>query len=118
MLKLSKKQRFPWAVIETAVFFTLKDDLSYRSVSEKMENIGVKVSHKTVYEWVHKFADYVTLSRRCLTQYQIEESYVRCNGESLFMYRAVNKKMLTLGIFLRSKRNRGVAEKHFAKIEQ
>ena len=58
--RIDKQHRYPWAVIETAVQLYFQQNMTFRSVSEKMLAHGVEVSHKTVYEWVQKFGDNVS----------------------------------------------------------
>ena len=115
-VKLDKQHRYPWPVIETAVHLHLSQGLTYRSVSEKMENLGVIVSHKTVFEWVQKFADEVKIKKisKAPATYSVEESYVKCNGEWMYMYCAHSKSAI-VGVFLRAKRNMVAANNFFKK---
>lgn len=114
--KIDKQHRYPWPVIETAVQLHVVQGLTYRSVSEKMENLGVIVSHKTVFEWVQKFANSVnTKNRRRATSYSIEECEVKCNGEEMFMYRAYDSKKSTLGVILRHSKGLAAAKSFFKK---
>jgi transposase-like protein len=113
---LNKQHRYPWPVIETAVKLALGDQLAYRAVSEKMAEMGVSVSHKTVFEWAQKFQDVVDLkTRRRGVNYSLEESYVKCNNNWMYMYRAVASKDATLGVFLRERKSMISAKKYFEK---
>jgi transposase-like protein len=114
--KRDKQHRYPWPVIETAVQFHIVYKFTYRAISEKMLEHGVEVSYKTVFEWVRKFSDTVNSKlRKRSSLYSIEESYVKCNGEWLFMYRAVDSKDATLGVLLRPKKNVISAKNFFKK---
>ncbi len=114
---LDKQHRYPWPVIETAVQLHLAHDLPYRAVSEKMSELGVEVSHKTVFEWVQKFSDNVAAKgRRRGGSYSIEETFVKCNGELMYMYRAHDQKNVTLGVFLRARKNSVSAKSFFKKM--
>jgi transposase-like protein len=112
--KLDKQHRYPWPVIETAVQLHLGQGLTYRSVSEKMEKLGVIVSHKTVYEWVQKFSENVTCkNRRKGFSYSIEEANVTCKGESFILYKALDSKKATVCIYLSKSKNISAAKKAF-----
>lgn len=118
-MEIGKHYRYPRIVIETAVLIKRQNqDLSYRAVSEMMQKIGVKVSHKTVYQWDEEFGN--KISRPACPRpkkYSLVESIVRCNGEDLILYRAVDRENKTFDILLRSKRNMRVAKNYFAKRE-
>lgn len=114
--KLDKQHRYPWAVIEVAVQLHVIHNLTYRSISEKMLEFGVEVSHKTIFEWSQKFSQEISFKmRKRPSSYSIEESYVKCNGAWKFMYRAVDHKNITIGIFMREKRNLVSAKSFFKK---
>lgn len=116
--RLDKQHRYPWAAIETAVRWYQKEGLTYRAVSTKLLNHGMEVSHKTVYEWVQKFGDVVgKKSRRRLNKasWDVEESYVKVNGEWKYMYRAVDGKDNTLDLVFRPKRNLASARSFLKK---
>ena len=114
--QIDKQHRYPWAVIETAVKLNLGNHLTYRSVSEKMLEMGIVVSHKTIYEWVQKFQDSVEIKhKRRPSHYEIEETQEKCNGNLVYMYRAINSKNSTLGVYLREKKNLVAAKNFFKK---
>jgi putative transposase len=112
----NKQHRYPWPVIEIAVqMYLLQEGETFRSVAEKMLACGVYVTHKTVYEWVQKFSDMVSKTPHRVTSFSIEESYVKCNNEWMFMYRAHNSRKATLGVFLRPRRSIAAAKSFFSK---
>lgn len=115
--KLDKQHRYPWAVIETAVQLYTQQTMTYRAISDKLASHGVDVSHKTVYEWVQKFSDKVRQKprKRLIKSYDVEESYIKCNGHWMYMYRAADKKKSTLSIYLREKKNLTSAKSFFKK---
>ncbi len=116
-MTLYKQYRYPWAVIENAVILYVSDKLTYRNISDHMKKIGVKVSHKTIGEWVYKFAGIVKIKRlKSIDSYSVEESSVRCNGQDMFMYQALDDKKSTVGLFFREKKGLAMAKKHFSKI--
>lgn len=114
--KLDKQHRYPWAIIETAVQFYTQQNMTYRGISEQLAFHGIDVSHKTVYEWVQKFSDKVnSKTRKKNPNYEIEESYIKCNGNWMYMYRATDKQQTTLNVYLREKKNLTSAKSFFKK---
>jgi transposase-like protein len=79
----------------------------------------MEVSHKTVYEWVQKFGDVVgkKAKRRAGTgsNWNVEETYVKVNGEWKYMYRAVDPKDNTLDLVFRQKKNLASARSFLKK---
>lgn len=108
--RIDKQHRYPWEVIELAVIWYQRDHMTYRAVSDKLMLHGVEVSHKTVFEWVQKFGDVVSRKpkrnvKSIRTSLNIEESYVKVNGEWKYMYRSTDGKGNILNAVLRSRRN-------------
>lgn len=116
--RLDKQHRYPWPAIETAVRWYQKEGLTYRAVSSKLLNHGMEVSHKTVYEWVQKFGDVVgkkAKKKAGASVWDVEESYVKVNGQWKYMYRAVDGKDNTLDLVFRHKRNLASARSFLKK---
>jgi transposase-like protein len=122
MERLDKQHRYPWAIIELAVIWYQKENMTYRSVAERLYSHGVDVSHKTVFEWVQKFGDVVSKKskkRGTKSPYNVEESYVKVNGEWKFMYGAVDKGGNILNAVFRDRRNLASAKSFLKKaVEQ
>jgi transposase-like protein len=71
---------------------------------------GVEVSHKTVFEWVQKFGEVVSRKPRRQTRdrktgINVEESYVKVNGEWKYLYRSTDSKGNILNAVLKNRRN-------------
>jgi len=114
--KIHKQHRYPWAVIETAIQFYYNENMTFRSVAEKMLGHGIVVSHKTVYEWVQKFSENIKQkNRKRASVYDIDESYVKCNGEWKYMYRAHDRQSATLDVFMNEVKNKARAKSFFKK---
>jgi transposase-like protein len=112
-----KQHRYPWVVIETAVNWYHQEALTYRSVSEKLAQHGVGVSHKTVFEWVQKFSDSVKKPKKSSTKakWDVEETQVKVNGEWKYMYQAVDKQGNVLNLVFRERRNPTSAKNFLTK---
>jgi putative transposase len=124
MERLDKQHRYPWEVIELAVGWYTKENLTFRAVSEKLAGHGVTVSHKTVYEWVQKFGSAVEKmpkkrSSKKSTEFNVSENYVKLNGEWKYMYGAVDKAGSTVNAVFRSRKNLASAKAFLKKaLEQ
>jgi transposase-like protein len=108
--KIDKQHRYPWEVIELAVLWYQRDRLTYRAVSDKLMLHGVAVSHKTVFEWVQKFGRKISRKPRSnprtqRTRFNIEESYVKVNGEWKYLYQSKDRAGNLLSAVLRNRRN-------------
>ena len=122
MERLDKQHRYPWAIIELAVAWYQKENMTYRSVAERLLQHGVDVSHKTVFEWVQKFGEVVTKKGKKRTSkgtYSVEEAYVKVNGDWKYMYGAVDKGGNILNAVFRDRRNLASAKAFLKKaVEQ
>jgi transposase-like protein len=106
--RLDKQHRYPWTVIELAVVWYQRENMTYRSVAERLLQHGVEVSHKTVFEWVQKFGEVVAKKakkRAARSAYSVEEAYVKVNGDWKYMYGAVDKSGNILDAVFRERRN-------------
>lgn len=116
-MELTKRHRYPWVLIEKAVTLSKKENLTYRDISEKINNLGVHVSHKTIYEWVQKFSKDVKIKEWKREEFCfIDVHEVRCNGKNMFMYEARNSKKSTIGLLFRQTKNNRAADRYFLKM--
>jgi transposase-like protein len=119
MERLDKQHRYPWEVIELAVGWYQKENLTFRGVSSKLALHGVEVSHKTIFEWVQKFGDTVSKKpKKKLNRanYDISEAYVKINGEWKYMYGAVDKAGSVINAVVRNKKNMASAKAFLKKV--
>ena len=118
MERLDKQHRYPWAIIELAVAWYQRENMTYRSVAERLLSHGVDVSHKTVFEWVQKFGDVVSKKakkRAARGVYSVEEDYVKVNGDWKYMYGAVDKSGNIINAVFRDRRNLASAKAFLKK---
>ncbi len=117
--KLDKQHRYPWEVIELAVFWYQHYQLTYRAVSERLLQHGVTVSHKTVFEWVQKFGSVVEGHQQRVQRknVKIQEKYVKVNGEWKYMYQSTDSRGNTLNAVLRDRRNLASARSFLKRTE-
>lgn len=74
-----KRFRYSKEIIQFAILL-YRSGLTYRDVQSRMQISGVKVSYKTVYEWVQKFSRSVKTTKD-LERDSIEENSVLIKGK-------------------------------------
>lgn len=74
---------------------------------------GVEVDHSTLYRWVQKYAP--EEDKHCGAHlkptndsWRVDEIYIKVNGEDRYLYRVVDSKGNTFGLFAHAKRNANV----------
>ncbi len=85
---------------------------------------GVSVDHTTLYRWVQRYAPEMEKRLRGywrnnpseLSQWPIDETYVKVNDRWAYLYRAVDSRGRTLNFYLSSRRNRKAAYRFLGKI--
>lgn len=115
-----KGAHFPKDVILFAVFFYVRNGVSYRDLEEILAERGVNVDHATLNRWVTKYASQVAAEARRRKRpvdrsWRMDETYVRAKGKWVYLYRAVDKFGKTLDFMLSRRRNKAAATKFFAR---
>lgn len=113
-------RHFPKDLILMAVRWTLAYPLSYRSIEELMEERGANVDHSTVQKWVVHYAPQLEESFRKRKKpvgksWKMDETYIKVNGQWVYLYRAVDKEGNTIDFRLSETRNRPAVLKFFKK---
>ena len=123
---MNLKQPFKWRhfqgeIILLCVRWYLRYALSYRNLSEIMIERGLSVAHTTIYRWVMIYApEMEKRSRNYLRSTnesgQVDETYVKVNGEWKYLYRAVDSNGNTLDFMLSAKRDHKAAKRFLKKV--
>ncbi len=113
--------RFPPAIISYAVWAYFRSPLSYRDVEELLAERGVIVSYETIRRWCLKFGQgYANALRRHCPQpgdkWHLDEVFMRINGETHYLWRAVDQHGAVLDILVQRRRNKRAAKKFFRKL--
>ncbi len=113
--------RFPPAIISYAVWAYFRFPLSYRDVEELLAERGVIISYETIRRWCVKFGQgYANaLRRRCPRRgdkWHLDEVFIRINGETHYLWRAVDQDGHVLDILVQSRRNTRAARRFFRKL--
>ena len=115
-----KWRHFVPEVILQCMRWYLRYPLSYRQLSEMMEERGVEVDHTTIYRWVQRYAPEFEKKIRWYSQpvgfsWRIDETYIKVKGHWKYLYRAIDKNGDTLDFMLSHKRNVNSAKRFFKK---
>src|ERR687893_2046427 len=113
--------RFPQEIIAHAVWLYYRFNLSYRDVEELLAARGVVVSYETVRQWCKKFGQpFANQLRRRRAQpgdkWHADEVFLKINGKTQYLWRAVDQDGTVLDILVQSRRNQKAVEKFFRKL--
>ncbi len=113
--------RFPPEIIGHAVWLYFRFALSYRDVEELLAERGVVLTYETIRQWCLKFGQaYANALRRRRPQtgekWHLDEVFIRINGATHYLWRAVDQDGNVLDILVQSRRNKQAAERFFRKL--
>src|ERR1700686_3628814 len=113
--------RFPPEIISHAVWLYFRFSLSFRDIEELLAQHGIVVSYETVRQWCLKFGQtYANELRRrrprCGDKWHLDEVFLKINGETHYLWRAVDQDGNVLDILVQSRRNKHAAKRFFRKI--
>ncbi len=119
---MNPKSPFKWrhylpSIILLNVRWYLRYPLSYRNLEEMMMERGLSIDHTTIYRWVMAYAP--EINKRCRKHlrptndsWKVDETYIKVNGESKYLYRAIDSDGQTIDFLLTAKRD-AIAAKRF-----
>jgi putative transposase len=95
--------------------------MSFRDVEELMAARGVLLSYETVRGWCDKFGKpYASGLRRRRARtgdkWHLDEVFLKINGVTHYLWRAVDQNGIVLDILVQPKRNRFAAIRFFRKL--
>jgi putative transposase len=116
-----KRHRFPPELIAHAVWLYFRFALSYRDVEELLAERGVGVSYETIRQWCRKFGQsYANELRRRQPRpgdkWHLDEVFITINGQTHYLWRAVDQDGTVLDILVQRRRNKQAATKFFRKL--
>ena len=122
MTKISyKRHRFPAEIIQHAVWLYFRFTLSFRDVEDLLAERGLDVSYESIRCWVLKFGKQYArrIDRRrprpsC--RWHLDEVFVKINGQTHYLWRAVDDEGEVLEVLVQSRRNKKAALKLTRKL--
>ena len=115
-----RRRRFPVEIILVCVRWYCKYGISYRDLTEMMQERDVEVDPSTIMRWVHRYAP--ELEKRVpayqgygSTSWRVDETYVKVGGQWKYLFRAVDKHGVLIDFMLSDRRNAGAAHRFLAK---
>jgi putative transposase len=118
---LYHRHRFPSEIISHCVWLYFRFSLSFRDVEELMSSRGVSLTYETVREWCLKFGQtYANRLRRKSPgvgdRWHLDEVFLKINGQTHYLWRAVDQDGDALDILVQSCRDKKAAKKFFRKL--
>ena len=101
-----KGRHFPKETILMSVRWYVAYSLSYRDIEEIPAEIGVSADHATINRWVIEYAPKLeeqfrkSYKKRVGTNWRMDETYIKVQGEWTYLYRAVDKGGKTIDFML------------------
>ena len=116
-----KGHRYPVEIINHCVWLYFRFPLSLREVEELMLARGVVVSHESIRRWCEKFGQaYANGLRRRRSRpgdkWHLDEVYVKINGITHYLWRAVDQDGNVLDVLVQSRRDAKAAKRFFRKL--
>jgi putative transposase len=116
-----KRHRFPPELIAHAVRLYFRFALSYRDVEELLAERGVVVTYETIRQWCQKFGQpYANALRRRRPRpgdkWHLDEVFITIDGQTHYLWRAVDQDGEILDILVQRRRNKTAAKKFFRKL--
>ena len=93
---LFQSRHFDHEIITLCVRWYLTYKLSYRDLSEMMVERHDALAHTTSMRWVQRYVPYFVRQWRRFSRpvgrfWHIDETYIKCKGHWVYLYRGVDK---------------------------
>jgi putative transposase len=113
--------RYPAEIISHCVWLYYRFPLSFRDVEEMMLQRRIVVSHETIRQWAAKFGQtYANALRRRRARpgdkWHLDEVFIKINGKTYYLWRAVDQHGTVLDILVTSRRDAKAATRFFRKL--
>jgi putative transposase len=118
---LYRRHRFPAEIISHCVWLYYRLPLSFGEIEEVMAMRGVLLSYETIRRWCLKFGQtYASALRRRRPRpgdkWHLDEVFLKINGPTHYLWRAVDQDGNVLDILVQSRRNAWAAKRFFRKL--
>ncbi len=113
--------RFPQEIIAHAVWLYFRFSLRFRDVEEIFAERGVTVSYETIRQWcLHVGQTYANQLRRRRVRrgdtWHLDEGFIKMNGTTQSLWRAVDQHGNVLDMLVQSRRNTCAAKTFFRTL--
>ncbi len=113
--------RFRAAIINCAMHWYHRFNLSLRDIDELLLERGVNVTYESVRNWCDRFgAQFAQCAKAvCLrpgTTWHLDEMFVKLRGEPYALWRAVDEHGMELDVLLQNERDKAAAKRFFRRI--
>ncbi|WP_141560416.1 IS6 family transposase, partial [Bacillus thuringiensis] len=93
-MRYFKGKQFKKDIILVAVGYYCRFSLSYRDVSEILQERGVSVHPTTIMRWIHEYGNLIyhmwkKKNKSALHAWHLDETYIKVKGEWCYLYRAI-----------------------------
>ena len=111
-----RRRRFPVEIILVCLRWYCKYGISYRDLTEMMQERGVEVDPSTTMRWVHRYAPELEKRVRAYqgygsTSWRVDETYVKVGGRWKYLFRAVDKHGVLIDFMLSDRPNTRTAHR-------
>ena len=118
---LYRRHRFPGEIISYCIWLYYRFSLSYRDIEELMAQRGVRVSYETIRQWCLKFGQTIAAELRRRRprpgdKWHLDEVYLKINGRTHYLWRAVDQEGVVLDILVQSQRNKQAAKRFLGRL--
>jgi len=102
------------------VYMKCRFSLSYRDLEEMASIRGISIDHATLQRWVVRFTPLIDKQVRRRkkpvgSRWRMDETYIKVNGKSMYLYRAVDTNGDTIDFLFRKYRDKAAALSFFLK---
>ena len=107
-------------IIMIFVYMKCRFSLSYRELEEMAYIRGAVIDHSTIARWVIRFVPLIDKQvrkrkRSVNSSWRMDETYIKLNGNWIYLYRAVDSESNTIEFLLRKRRDKAAARAFFRK---
>ena len=113
-------------IIRLAVMMYVRFPLSLRQVEDLLHERGIDICHETVRAWWNRFGPMFAaeikkqrsaqMRARMQWRWHLDEVFVRINGDTYYLWRAVDHEGEVLEVFVTKRRDRNAALRFLRKV--
>ena len=116
------RHRFPPEIISHCVWLYYRFSLSYRDIELMMAERGVELSYESIRYWClkfgHLYAKQMRKSKSFGDQWHLDEVFCKINGQTCYLWRAVDQDGQVLDVLVQRKRNKHAASRFFNQLKR